>query len=88
MRGGMKKRYIRKAFSAPHITTMGINEDGIPFVRYQLLPASICGHRVNVVYAEVSVQPTMKIKIPSGHFHCIQCKLMGSIETMRQYTCT
>lgn len=94
MKGGQKarafhyaSRWIYNAFDHPYITTMGLNEDRIPFVRYQILPAEICGHRVNVVYAEVRVQPTLIVKVPSGHFHCIRCKLMGNIETLRSYNC-
>lgn len=74
-------------FDAPYILTMGKDEVGTPFVRYQLLPAHIAGHRCNVVYAEVYVQPTLTIKIPSAHFHCINCKLMGTINTLREYRC-
>lgn len=91
MQGGrMKIRMYQppKLFDPPYIKTIGKDELGTPFVRYQLLPADICGHRVNVVYADVRVQPTLTIKIPSSHFHCIRCKIMGTIETMRQYTCT
>lgn len=76
-----------RAFDAPHITSLGFDEVGTPFVRYQLLPADIAGHRVNVVYAEVYVQPTLTIKIPSAHFHCIRCKIMGTITTLRSYSC-
>ena len=93
MQGGTKKVRVMvyrepKAFDAPYITTTGRDENGTPFIRYQFLPANICGHRVNVVYADVRVQPTLTIKIPSSHFHCIRCKIMGTIETMRQYNCT
>ena len=87
MIGGRKKMRERHIFDAPYITIMGQNEDKVPFVQYLLLPASIAGHRVNVVYAEVRVRPTLKIKIPSGHFHCIRCKIMGSMETLRSYNC-
>lgn len=77
----LTKRRVRRAFDQPYITTIGRNEQGIPFVRYQLLPAYIHEHRVNVVYLNAIV------KIPSNHFHCINCKLMGGIKTLQEYTC-
>lgn len=57
------------------------------FIRYQHCPAYMFGHRVNIVYHFIPVQPDVTVKIASEHFHCVNCKLMGSINTMQEYTC-
>jgi hypothetical protein len=75
-----------KAFDQPYLITMGY-KDGIPFVRYQLLPCYIHGHRVNLVSYYLRVNTVPPLRIWSGYFHCIHCKIMGSTETLRRYSC-
>jgi hypothetical protein len=72
-----------KAFDSTYLLTMTKN-----WVRYQLLPASMHGHRVNVVDHFIHVnEDEPPLSIWSGQFNCIRCKLMGSEETMREYKC-
>ncbi len=76
-------RSIPKCFDSPYLLTMGKD-----WVRYQLLPASMHGHRVKLVDHYVYVNPEEEpLKIWSGNFHCIHCKLMGTENTMKTYTC-
>jgi len=73
-------------FDAPYLLTMGAQNGG--WVRYQLLPAYMHGHRVNIVYYDIEVNPDgSRVKYPSEFYHCIHCGLMGSEETMQNYTC-
>lgn len=75
-----------KMFDAFYLLTMGAENGG--WVRYQLLPASMHGHRVNIVYYDIEVNPDgSRVKYASGHFHCVNCKLMGTENTMRTYAC-
>jgi hypothetical protein len=78
-----------KAFDQPYILTMGLT-DGTPFVRYQLLPASMGdGHRVELVWHCVNVNHSCPpLRVISGHFHCINCGLMGTRETFTEYHCS
>ena len=82
--------YLRnrpKMFDSPYLLTMSAQNGG--WVRYQLLPASMHGHRVNLVQYYIEVNPEEELlEIWSGNFHCIYCKLMGSEATMRAYSCT
>lgn len=75
-----------KLFDAPHLLTMRAENGG--WVRYQLLPASVHGHHVDIVYYDIEVNPDgSRVKYPSGHFHCVDCKLMGTVNTMKEYNC-
>lgn len=75
-----------KMFDAPYLLTMGAKNGG--WCRYQLLPASMHGHRVNIVYYDIEVNPDgSKVKILSGWYHCVNCKLMGPVNTMEEYDC-
>lgn len=78
-----------KQFDHPSIITSGCDPvTRIKFVRYQLLPALIHGHRVNLVHHYVLVNTAEpRLKIWSGHFHCIHCKIMGSELTLQEYSC-
>lgn len=82
--------YLRsrpKMFDAPYLLTMGTENGG--WCRYQLFPASMHGHRINIVYYDITVNPDgSRVKIPSGHFHCVNCKLMGTTNTMKEYDCS
>lgn len=81
--------YLRsrpKMFDAPYLLTMGAENGGR--VRYQLLPASMHGHHVDIVYYDIEVNPDgSRVKYPSGNFHCVDCKLMGTVNTMKEYNC-
>lgn len=71
-----------------YICTIGKDERGNPFCRYDLLPISMHGHRVDIVYYDIEVNPDgSRVKYPSGIFHCIDCKLMGTVKTMKEYIC-
>jgi hypothetical protein len=75
-----------KAFDSPYLFTMGAENGG--WVRYQLLPASMSGHRVNLVYHSIEVNPDEPpMEIWEDFFHCIHCKLMGTKTTMQEYSC-
>lgn len=68
---------------------IGINAMGNPFVRYQDFPAQMGRHHVTGIDYFVYVNPAEPaLKIPSELFHCVDCKLMGSIQTFRGYRCT
>jgi len=82
-----KPRRGRRAFDMPYIATIGYSDNDVPFVWYQLLPASLYSHRVNVVYLHIRVNEEDKITIPSEHFHCVRCKIMGTVKTLQEYTC-
>lgn len=72
-----------KQFEHPYMVT--ITKD---WVRYQILPASLHGHSVNPVYQDIEVNADgSRVKIPTEFFHCIHCKLMGTIDTLREYSC-
>lgn len=76
-----------KEFDRPYLLTMGSENGG--WCRYQTFPASMHGHHVNIVYYDVEVNPDgSRVKYPSGHFHCVACKLMGSQNTMEEYFCS
>jgi len=76
-----------KMFDYPYLLTMSAENGG--WVRYQLLPASMHGHRVNLVDYFIEVNPAEPpLEIWSGNYHCIHCKLMGSETTMETYTCS
>jgi len=78
---------VPKQFDHPYLKTIG-TENGIPFVRYQVLPAYIHGHRVNLVHYDIKVNPDgSRVKYWSGLFHCIHCKIMGSRQTLKDYSC-
>lgn len=51
------------------------------WMRYENFPVYRSGHRVNPVYRN-------GIKVITGFWHCIHCKLMGSENTMKEYTCS
>jgi hypothetical protein len=71
---------------SPYLLTMGTQNGG--WVRYQLFPASMHGHRVNLVNNFIDVndnEPALEIE--SEDFYCIHCKLMGTETTMQEYTC-
>lgn len=80
-----------KHFDAPYLLTMSAEDGG--WVRYQLLPASMHGHRVDIVYYDIIVNikedrtDYVTVKIPSETFHCIYCKLMGNQYTFERYSC-
>jgi hypothetical protein len=77
----VRKKY--KAFDSPYLLTMGKD-----WCRYQLLPASMHGHRVNLVNHYEWVNPKEPpLELWSGFFHCVDCKLMGSTTTMENYRC-
>lgn len=74
-----------KHFDAPYLLTMSAENGGWV---YQRLPASMHGHRVNIVYNDIEINPDgSEVKFPSGHFHCVDCKLMGTENTMKEYSC-
>lgn len=82
MKGGQKGRRrpvyrIPKAFDYPYLLTMGNGA-----VRYQLLPATVHGHRVNIVN-----YISEHVSYWSGNFICTRCKLLGGNDTMKQYRC-
>lgn len=68
-------------FDHPYLLTMGY-DDGIPFVRYQSLPAHMHSHRVTLVQYKSG-----HVEYWSGRFHCVDCGLMGTTNTMKVYTC-
>lgn len=80
-----------KMFDAPYLLTMGAENGG--WCRYQLLPASMHGHRVNFVYHYIPVNVNedrtdyIYAKIWEGGFHCVDCKLGGNAKTMEAYNC-
>lgn len=76
-----------KQFDQPYICTIGYKDHNTPFVWYQMLPASIFSHRVNVVYLNIRVNEYSELKIPSEYFHCVRCKIMGTVKTLQEYTC-
>lgn len=68
-----------KQFDHPYLLTLGADNGG--WIRYQILPAYVHGHRVNPVYY------TTPVKYWSGHFHCMDCKIMGNNDTLKRYNC-
>ena len=72
----LKKKVLteRKAFDQPYLLTMGKD-----FVHYQLFPATVEGHRVNLV---------KEGHVWFGRFHCCRCGLLGSLSTLQDYPCT
>lgn len=75
-----------KQFDAPYLLTMGAGNGGS--IRFQLLPASMHGHRINLVSYFITVNYSEpKLEIWSGNFHCVDCKLMGTEHTMKEYSC-
>lgn len=84
-----RRRFRRnrpKAFDAPYLLTMSAQNGG--WCRYQLLPASMHGHRVNLVSHFITVNDAEPdLEIWSGQFHCVDCKMMGNEITMERYTC-
>lgn len=73
-------------FDAPYLLTMGADNGG--WCRYQLFPASLHGHRVNPVSHFIVVNyAEPDLEVWSGNFHCIDCKLMGTQNTMKGYSC-
>lgn len=64
------------------------NADGEGTTWYFKCPALMSGHRVNLTYYFIEVNPDEPpMKIWSGDFHCIHCKLMGTETTMEEYSC-
>lgn len=79
-----KSHFIRKG---EYLYTICAENGG--WVRYQSLPACMGqGHRVNFVHSQVRINERTTIKIWQGMFYCVQCKLMGTMNTMREYTCS
>lgn len=76
-----------KCFDAPYLKTMSSDNGG--WVRYQTLPASMHGHHVNIDYYDIVVNwhDMSRVKYPSGFYHCVDCKLMGTTNTMKEYSC-
>lgn len=75
-----------KHFDAPYLLTMSAQNGG--WVRYQILPAPMHGHRIDIVYYDIEVNPDgSRVKYPSGLYYCVDCKLMGSVSTMKEYVC-
>lgn len=76
-----------KEFGRPYLATICAENGG--WVRYQTLPAWMGQrHRVNFVYSHVYINEQTTLKVWQGHFHCIQCKLMGNAETFKTYNCS
>lgn len=76
----------KKQFDHPYLLTIGADNGG--HVRYQILPCYLHGHRVNLVSHHINVNPNEKpLEIDSGDFHCINCGLLGSEETLKRYNC-
>lgn len=77
-----------KCFDSPYVLTMGFNEDRTPSVRYQLLPMAMSDHRVNLVDYFIEVNPDEELlRVNSGYYHCIHCKLMGNEKTFENHPC-
>lgn len=73
----------KRAFDAPYLHTMSLES-----TRYQLYPAEMDGHHVNSVDHDIEVNPDgSRVKVFSGFYHCVDCKLMGSTTTMENYRC-
>lgn len=70
-----------------YIGMISFGDHGQKTCSYQLLPADIYSHRVNVVYLNIRVNNYSELKIPSEYFHCVRCKLMGTVKTLQEYTC-
>lgn len=68
------------------LLTMSAQNGG--WVRYQNFPAEMYGHHVNGVrhFVEVNIKEPL-LDIPSEQFHCVDCKLIGVIKTMKDYKC-
>jgi hypothetical protein len=84
------KRNPPKMFDHPYITTISAQNGG--WVRYQLLPMHLHGHRVNPVQHRVFVNIDEEgnpifVWVPTNHFHCVHCKIMGTETTLQEYSC-
>lgn len=75
----VKKPYRSpRMFDAEYILTMGLDpRTRIPFVIYQLLPAYIDGHHVNIIKRNGVIDM----------FVCTRCKIMGNRQTLKDYHC-
>jgi hypothetical protein len=79
-----KTGFIRKG---EYLYTICAENGG--WVRYQTLPACMGqGHRVNFSYNHVRINEQTTLKIWQGMFYCVNCKLMGTVNTMREYHCS
>lgn len=85
----MHLRRIRNRRKKFDLVTTGINAQGNPFVWYQNYPALMgLRHHVNGVNYFIHVNPDEPpLKVPSEFFHCVDCKLMGTRKTFKEYKC-
>ena len=81
----IRRMHAPKQFDHRHIITMGADNGG--WVWYQTLPACMHGHRVDVVYHYARIAVDTEVKLWSGNFHCLDCGIMGSTETLKSYIC-
>jgi len=64
------------------------NADGNGTTWYFKCPVPMHGHHVNIVYYDIGVNPDgSRVKFPSGFYHCVNCKLMGTLNSMQEYRC-